>query len=99
MLVSYSQKTSIAEAVVDTFSGEKPCELCKKINAAKSSESKKQNPEPVQLTKKFSQDLLEPKQICLKDPLSSPLPSIDYPALAAAHSCAPPGPPVPPPRA
>jgi hypothetical protein len=99
MLVSYSQKTSIAEAVVDTFSGEKPCELCKRISAAKTADTKNQNPEPIKITKKVSHDLLEPKQIGLKDPLSSPLPSIDYPALAAAYSCAPPGPPVPPPRA
>ncbi|MES2996258.1 MAG: hypothetical protein V4733_05545 [Verrucomicrobiota bacterium] len=35
MLAEYSQDSGFAQAAVDTFSGEKPCELCCKIAAAK----------------------------------------------------------------
>lgn len=36
MLASYSQETNFSQALVDTFSGEKPCDLCEKISASKS---------------------------------------------------------------
>ena len=92
MLVTYSQETSISEAVVDTFSGEKPCHLCEKISEAKSSDSEKENPEPFQ-------DYFAPTLVGLHDPFSSPLPPIDFPALADAHDRAANGPLAPPPRA
>ena len=38
MLVRYSQDDGLLQAAKDTFSGEKPCELCHKIAAAKKSE-------------------------------------------------------------
>ena len=34
MLISYSQKTGLRQAVRDTFSGEKPCPMCRRIAAA-----------------------------------------------------------------
>ncbi len=85
MLVIYSQDTSISEAVVDTFSGEKPCYLCEKISEAKSSDSEKESPEPVQLSQKLFQDLIAPSFANLHDPFSSPLPPTDFPAVADAH--------------
>jgi len=99
MLVTYSQETSISEAAFDTFSGEKPCCLCKKISEAKLSDSKNQDPEPVQLSQKLFQDFFAPTIVGLHDPFSSPLPPIDFPALADAHDRAANGPLAPPPRA
>jgi len=99
MLVTYSQETSISKAVVDTFSGEKPCHLCDKITEAKSSDPKNQNPEPVQLSQKLFQDFFGPSLVGLHDPFSSPLPPIDFPAVADAHDRAANGPLAPPPRA
>jgi hypothetical protein len=99
MLVTYSQETSISEAVVDTFSGEKPCHLCEKISEAKSSDSEKDNPESVQISQKLFQDYFAPTIVGLHDPFSSPLPPIDFPAHADAHDCAANGPLAPPPRA
>ncbi len=99
MLVTYSQETSISEAVVDTFSGEKPCHLCKKISEAKSSNSEKESPKPVQLSQKLFQEYFAPTLVSLRDPFSSPLPPIDFPALADANDRAANGPLAPPPRA
>ena len=98
MLVTYSQETSISEAVVDTFSGEKPCHLCEKISEAKSSDPENEEPKPVQLSQKIFQDLQAPSLVGLHDPFSSPLPPITFSAVADAHDCAANGPLAPPPR-
>lgn len=34
MLISYSQKTGLRQAVQDTFSGDKPCPMCRRIAVA-----------------------------------------------------------------
>lgn len=98
MLVSYSQESSFSQAVTDTFSGEKPCCLCEKIAASKSSEKENKNtPFPPGSSKLF-QDLFPPTLASLKDPFSSPFP---HPAfLPGSIPLSPPasGPPVPPPR-
>lgn len=99
MLVAYSQETSISEAVVDTFSGKKPCHLCEKISEARSSDSEKEIPEPVQLSQKIFHDLIAPSVSNLSDLFSSPLPPIDFPALVDANDHAANGPLAPPPRA
>ena len=99
MLVTYSQETSISEAVVDTFSGEKPCHLCEKISEAKSSNTENDEPKPIQLSQKLFQDLIAPSFTNLHDPFSFPLPPIDFPAVADAYDHAANGPLAPPPRA
>jgi hypothetical protein len=99
MLVTYSQETSVSKAVIDTFSGEKPCQLCYKICEAKSSESKKQQDQPILLSNKQFQDFFAPTPKTLTDPLSSPLPPIDFPALADAQDRDANRPITPPPRA
>ncbi|MES2982674.1 MAG: hypothetical protein V4727_10200 [Verrucomicrobiota bacterium] len=99
MLVTYSQETSISEAVVDTFSGEKPCHLCDKISEAKSSAPDNDEPKPIQLSQKTFPDLFTPTLVGLHDPFSSPLPPITFPAVADAHDRAATGPLAPPPRA
>src|SRR5262249_48382876 len=40
MVISYSQDAPLAEAVVKTFDGKHPCNLCKKISNGKRSEKK-----------------------------------------------------------
>ena len=39
MLVSYSAEAGLADGLRDTFSGEKPCSMCKAISAARNQES------------------------------------------------------------
>jgi hypothetical protein len=40
MVVRYSQQVSLTQAVAQTFDGEHPCNLCKRISAARHSEKK-----------------------------------------------------------
>lgn len=42
MLVDYSKNQSIAAAVADTFSGERPCEMCVSIEKGKTAEQKEE---------------------------------------------------------
>jgi hypothetical protein len=46
MIVEYSQHTSLAQAVAQTFDAEHPCGLCKNINAAQRSQ-KKNDAQPI----------------------------------------------------
>ena len=41
MLVTYSQTDGLAKGAINTFSGEKPCELCVRISKAKTEDSKR----------------------------------------------------------
>ncbi len=98
MLVSYSKGSSISEAVTDTFSGEKPCHLCKKITEAKSSTpKKKQNPEPLTAPEKLTQHLFPPSIASLKNPSHTPLPSPNFLPPHISLSSPPLPPPTPPP--
>ncbi len=100
MLVTYSQETSLAQATKDTFSGEKPCHLCKKIEASKSSnpDDNNQNAPILTAASKLFQDLFPPTVASLRDPFSSPLPHPGFTASADLLSPPTSGPPVPPPR-
>ena len=100
MVVSYSQEASLPKAVTDTFSGEKPCSLCKRIAAVKASESKseKENSPLASLTSKFFHDLFLSSIARLENPVSTPLSEIVFPAVADSISPLPSGPIVPPPR-
>jgi hypothetical protein len=40
MLIDYSRYASVSEAIVKTFDGQHPCNLCKAIDAGKKSETK-----------------------------------------------------------
>lgn len=46
MLVSYSAETGFADGLRDTFSGEKPCSLCKAISAVRSHEDSSEKKAP-----------------------------------------------------
>ena len=98
MLISYSQESSLTQALRDTFSGEKPCCLCKKIAAAKSAEKEDKNAPLPPGSMKILQDLFPPTLASLKDPFSSPFPQPAFPNKADALSPPASGPPVPPPR-
>jgi hypothetical protein len=76
MLVSYSQESTLTQAVSDTFSGEKPCHLCDKIAEVKSKEPVEENqkaPLPPSASKLFN-DLFPPTIATLVDPFSTPFP-------------------------
>jgi hypothetical protein len=96
MLVSYSQETSLSRAVTDTFSGEKPCCLCKEIAAAKDDGQEQAPLAP--LTAKLFQDLFPPSHTELKDPFPSPFPHPGFEHVARSVSPPSCGPPSPPPR-
>lgn len=96
MILDYSQETSLSQAVADTFSGEKPCCLCKKIAAAKEDEQKQEPLAP--LTAKPFQDLFPPSHAELKDPFPSPFPHPGFAHVSLSVSPPSSGPPSPPPR-
>jgi len=97
MIASYSQESSLSKAVTDTFSGEKPCSLCKKIQALES-RGKKDSEPPATVTVKLYHDLFPPSSASLKDPFHSPFPCPAFAALADPVSMPASGPPAPPPR-
>jgi hypothetical protein len=100
MLASYSQQSSVSQALVDTFSGQKPCHLCAKITAAKSTAPAEQAPESPLLSSasKLFETLFPPAELTLKQPLSSPFPQPSFLAVREIASAPSSGPPVPPPR-
>jgi hypothetical protein len=100
MLVSYSQESTLKQAVSDTFSGEKPCHLCEKIAEVKSKEPGEEKPEvplPPSASKLFN-DLFPPTIATLADPFSNPFPQPAFLTGAELLSLSASGPPVPPPR-
>ena len=100
MLVSYSQESTLKQAVSDTFSGDKPCHLCDKIAEVKSKEPGEENqkaPLPPSASKLFN-DLFPPTIASLADPFSTPFPQPAFLTGAELLSLPPSGPPVPPPR-
>lgn len=78
MLVSYSQTDGLAKAAVDTFSGDKPCELCCKISEAKQDDAKKPTPGSPELSAAFKlrHDLFPADPIFLKAPVGTDCPVI-----------------------
>jgi hypothetical protein len=59
MLVSYSKTEGLIQGAKDTFSGEKPCELCCKIAAARKGDvGKEETPLPLPSLGKLLQDFV-----------------------------------------
>jgi hypothetical protein len=99
MLVSYSQKGTVVEAVEKTFDGEHPCALCRAIEAAA---EKKKAPVPPsripQVTEllKLCQDMLPLEQITAAPPVfadSHEPDLVSYDVSASRRNVAPPSPP------
>ncbi len=90
MLVSYSTESSFGEAVVKTFDGKHPCQLCVAVDEGKQSEREQQ------LVKSLDKTdwLIVRTLVVLVRPASTPTPianGFPPPALGSA-------PPLPPPR-
>lgn len=99
MLVTYSQDGGFVQAAKDTFSGEKPCELCTRIASAREAAPAQQEPlapAPVS-SSKLLQEIIASEPLALKLPRAT---DVILPAFPSA--CGFPGhdrdaPPVPPP--
>ncbi|MGC4016513.1 MAG: hypothetical protein QM755_18620 [Luteolibacter sp.] len=76
MLVTYSQQDGFAKAAADTFSGDKPCEMCCKIASAKQNDAKKQGPgsPEVPFGAKLRHELLPTDNPVLKTPVARDIP-------------------------
>lgn len=100
MIVSYSQEGSLGEAVSDTFSGKKPCALCKKIQQIERSDtSDKNGNEPLaQVNTKLFHDLIPVALVALKDRVPAPFPCPVFVSPGDPFSLLLSGPPAPPPR-
>ena len=70
MIVTYSHQDGLAKGVKDTFSGERPCHLCKQIDSVKKDESKQPLSKEVDLSAlaKFRTECLAQEIIRLKPP-------------------------------
>jgi hypothetical protein len=70
MIIQYSKDDGLAKGVKDTFSGERPCPLCKKIDAVKKDEAKQPLSKEVDLSAlaKFRTECLAQEIIRLKPP-------------------------------
>jgi hypothetical protein len=100
MLVSYSQQDGLLQAAKDTFSGEKPCDLCCKIADAKKAEPEKKEPvvpPPSVSSGKIVQDMLPSKDMALAPPPATELPPVSFPGVAVPADSLRASPPVPPP--
>ncbi len=91
MLVEYSRKAPIGQAIKETFDGEHPCDLCKGIEKARQSE-KKQDAQQVVLKRDF---LFAPCEFVLSAPShfcpmiflkQTPSPRDDRPVLQPPRS-------------
>lgn len=91
MIVEYSQKTSLPEALARTFDGKHPCSLCHAVRKGQSSEKKS---ELQSLTSKI--DLICSARIIRLMPRVK---TCEYQSLASPVRRRAQSPPVPPPRA
>lgn len=101
MLVKYSKTNGVAQAVVDTFSGERPCELCchiakEKAEAAKKGESR-QSPD-LAAAAKLRFDFLSPTAIAVAAPAAADVAMQDFVRPVPVQGLGDTAPPVPPPR-
>lgn len=100
MLVSYSQQDGLVQGAKDTFSGEKPCDLCCKIAEAKKTDPEKKEPLTPTSTisaGKIVQDMLPSKAMALAPPSAMDLPPVSFPGVALPPAFLRASPPVPPP--
>lgn len=101
MLVSYSKDDGLLKGARDTFSGEKPCELCCKISEAKKadpSHEKKELPLPGSTAGKLLQEFTAFENVSLKPPRFTSFPPLTFPGHLIPVEIAGASPPVPPPR-
>ncbi|NJR43251.1 MAG: hypothetical protein HC767_11935 [Akkermansiaceae bacterium] len=97
MLVDYSRENGLVQGAKDTFSGEKPCRLCRQIQSAEKQE--KQNPLrlPKERLLKLMECLIRSKDISVPSPTFSTVRKIAFVDAALSAGIGPNAPPVPPP--
>jgi hypothetical protein len=90
MIIDYSKRATLCQAITQTFDGAHPCSLCHAVNAGKHSEKKSD----LQLSAS------KIDMICLSRTASSRRPFIAFEYATRDFSCfsSRPSPPVPPPR-
>lgn len=101
MLVDYSRESGWSQAVRDTFSGEKPCQLCRKIESTRQSaptEPAPAAPPHAEQLAKLLRDLLPVASARLGDPIASAIASTNFPSPDHFRPLDGTAPPVPPPR-
>jgi hypothetical protein len=101
MLISYSQENGWVQGAKDTFSGEKPCNLCCKIAEGREAESKNTG-DPVKpplspVSSKLLHEMLPTAITAIEPPSSIDFPSPSLPGIHLSVGCAKASPPVPPP--
>ena len=90
MMVKYSQRSGIGEALEKTFDGKHPCALCKVVAEGKKSEKK---PEPGPVAKKFDFSYSAAEFVFAAPSAGWEVEWPDEAAISIAQA-----PPVPPPR-
>lgn len=100
MIIGYSKETGLSQAVTDTFSGEKPCCLCKQIAAAKAAESQKsQRNTPISpLGSKTIEHLFPPSSVTIREPKHTVFSPPGFAETGRPVSPLASGPPLPPPE-
>lgn len=99
MLIDYSKEDGLLKGAKDTFSGEKPCELCCKIQTAKQSDTKEKSPAaPLSgASLKALQELLPSELLAVLSAEGKSLAPITFSAFSLKPGITPASPPVPPP--
>lgn len=99
MLVDYSSEDGFAQGFQDTFSGEKPCPLCKKIESAKQTENEDKAPltPASQLSSKMLREMIPAADIVIFCPKATLLSFVAFADAALFAGIGPDAPPVPPP--
>lgn len=100
MIVGYTKESGLSRAVADTFSGERPCCLCKRIAAAKAvdSESGRQDAPVAPVASKSSEHLFPPAAITIRDPDVAEFSPPGFLCAGCPFSELSSGPPLPPPE-
>lgn len=101
MLVNYSKTDGFLQGAKDTFSGEKPCELCCKIAKAKQNDpegERKNAPLPAPSAGKLLQEFVPSEIVSLASPRFSVFPQADFTGVLPPRDSSVAVPPVPPPR-
>jgi hypothetical protein len=99
MLVDYSNQDGFAQGFQDTFSGEKPCSLCKKIESVKQTEHEDKVPltSPSQLSSKMLREMIPVADLVVLPPHGVIVPSVAFADAALFAGIGPDAPPIPPP--
>jgi hypothetical protein len=97
MFIDYSKENGLIQGAKDTFSGDKPCELCHQIKAAEKQE--KQNPFqlPAERLTKLMDGLIRSQDFNVPSPAFSIVQEIAFLDAALSAGVGPNAPPVPPP--